>query len=101
MRIRALALNALASAISFVLLTSMVYADPVPYVPPGPPLVDLVAEVVVSEAVAWIIGGEFLFRLLRRTKQSVSRLDSYAIMLVSMAASLVIGLFFWRFFGWI
>jgi hypothetical protein len=98
---RVLILNALLSAVSFVFFVSVVYADPVPYVPPGPPLVELVAEVVVSEAVAWIIGGEFLFRLLRRTKQGVSRLDSYAIMLVAMTVSLVIGLFFWRFFGWI
>jgi len=98
---RTLILKTLVSTVSFVLLVSPVYADPVPYIPPGPSWIEFLVEVIVSEAVAWIIGAELLFRLSKKEKQGVSRSDSYKIMLLAMVVSFSIGLLFWKIFGWI
>jgi hypothetical protein len=97
---RAMILKALVSIISFVLLLSPVYADPVPYTNPFD-MVGFIVEVIFSEAVAWIVGAELLFRLSKKTKQGVSRSDSYKIMLLAMVVSFSIGLLFWKIFGWI
>ena len=97
---RIMMLVAFVSIAFFVVLLSPVYADPIPgpYRPlPGP--FDWLAfpvEVILSEAVAWIIGAEMLRRLSR-----VSRADSYKIMLLVMVVSFSIGLLFWKIFGWI
>ncbi len=101
MKKRVLILKTLVPTVFFVLLMSAVYADPVPYIPSGPSWIELLVEVIVSEAVAWIIGAELLFRLSKKTKQGVSRSDSYKIMLLAMVVSFSIGLLFWKIFGWI
>jgi hypothetical protein len=98
---RTLILKTLVSIVSFVLLVSPVYADPVPYTPPGPSWIEFLVEVIVSEVVALVIGAELLFRLSKKAKQGVSRSDSYKIMLVAMVVSFSIGLLFWKIFGWI
>ena len=100
MKRRTLILNTLVSIISLVLLLSPVYADPVPYVP-QPSWIEFLVEVIVSEAVAWIIGAELFFRLSRKAKQGVSRSEVYTIMLLAMVVSFSIGLLFWKIFGWI
>jgi hypothetical protein len=99
---RILMLKALASTVAFVLLLPPVYADPSPY-PPSKPFdwVEYSIEVVVSEAFAWIIGAELLWRLSRKSKQEVARVESYMTMLVAMIVSFSIGLLFWKTFGWI
>jgi uncharacterized membrane protein len=98
---RTLILNTLVSIISLVLLLSPVYADPVPYVPQPSDVIGFIVEVIVSEAVAWIIGAELLWRLSKKTKQGVSRSEIYKIMLLAMVVSFSIGLLFWKIFGWI
>jgi hypothetical protein len=100
MKRRTLTLNTLVSIISLVLLLPPVYADPVPYVPAFD-VMGFIVEVIVSEAVAWIIAAELLWRLSKKTKQGVSRSEVYTIMLVAMVVSFSIGLLFWKIFGWI
>jgi hypothetical protein len=101
-----LILKTLASIAAFILLMYPVYADPSPG--PWPPqrptilyFIDYSIEVLVSEVVAWIVGTEVLLRLLRERKQEVTRVESYKIMLVAMIVSFLIGLLFWKIFGWI
>jgi hypothetical protein len=72
-----------------------------PYVPSGPSWIEFLVEVIVSEAVAWIIGAELLFRLSKKAKQGISKSNSYGIMLLAMVVSFSIGLLFWKIFGWI
>jgi hypothetical protein len=99
---RILIRGTLVSIVSFFLLLSPVYADPVPYPRSGPvDWIQFLVEVIISEAVAWIIGAELLWRLSKKTKQEVSRSGSYKIMLLAMAVSFIIGLLFWKIFGWI
>jgi hypothetical protein len=99
---RTLTLKTLVSIVSFVLLLSPVYADPVPYPQSGPSdWIVFFVEVIVSESVAWIIGAELLWRLSKKTKQGVSRSQSCKIMLLAMVVSFSIGLLFWKIFGWI
>ena len=100
MKRRTLIRNTLVSIISLVLLLSPVYADPVPYVPAFD-VMGFIVEVIVSEAVAWIIGAELLWRLSKKAKQGVSRSEVYTIMLLAMVVSFSIGLLFWKIFGWI
>jgi hypothetical protein len=90
----------LVSIVTFIPLLSSVYADPAPGPPPFD-WIDYSIEVIVSEAVAWMIGAELLLRLLRGRKQEVTRVEGYMIMLVAMIVSFSIGLLFWKIFGWI
>jgi magnesium-transporting ATPase (P-type) len=101
MKRRTMMLKTLVATVSFFLLVSSVYADPIPYTPPGPSWIEFLVEVIVSEAVAWLVGAELLFRLSKQVKQGVSRSDSYKIMFLAMVVSFSIGLLFWKIFGWI
>jgi len=86
------------------LICPSVYAD-VPFTPPHPETTwfDYALMVLVGEGVAWLIGAEFLWRLLRRTEggQQSSRLTVYGVMLLGMVLSFSIGVIFWKAFGWI
>jgi len=95
-----------ALAFAICLLVSPVYADPVPY--PGPEIPQWITyglEVIFGEAIAWVVGAEFLFRLTRKTmghkKDEVSRYDVYKIMLLAMLVSFTIGVLFWKIYGWL
>jgi hypothetical protein len=80
-----------------------VYADPIPAPPPDKAVEPLqyIAEVFLSEAIALIFGAESLFRLWRRRSKEASRFDSYRIMFGAMMISLLVGLVFWWYYGWI
>ena len=82
------------------LIVSPVFADS-----PMPPIHSVwfayTVEALVGETVAWLIGAELLWRLLRKRKQEISRVESYKIMLLAMLISFSIGLLFWKIFGWI
>jgi hypothetical protein len=58
-------------------------------------------SVIVSEAVAWIIGAELLFRLSKKAKQGISRSTSHGIILLAIVVSFSIGLLLWKILGWI
>jgi hypothetical protein len=82
------------------LVVSPVYADPYP-VSAGPNSFVFGVEVLVGETVAWLIGAEFLWRLLKARVEHgrASRSDAYRIMLVAMVTSFSIGLLIWKAFG--
>jgi hypothetical protein len=95
-----------ALAFAFCLVVSPVLADPVPY--PGSETPQWIAyglEVMFGEAIAWVVGAEFLFRLTRKTmghkKDEVSRYDVYKIMLLAMLLSFIIGVLLWKIYGWL
>lgn len=98
----------LACAFSLVLAVfwacPSVYAD-VPFIPQQPVVnwYDYALMVLVGEGVAWLIGAEVLWRLLRRTEggQQSSRLTVYGVMFLGMALSFSVGVAFWKLFGWI
>jgi hypothetical protein len=94
-----LALLVLAFVVVY-LLVFPAFADPVP-APLQPNWFTYSAEVLVSEAAAWLIGAELLWRLSRKRKLEVSRSESYKVMLLIMIISFSIGLLFWIIFGWI
>jgi hypothetical protein len=78
-----------------------VYADVIPPAPIAPKWLGYAVEVIVGETAAWLIGAELLWRLSRKKKQGVTRFESYIIMLVAMIFSFLVGLLFWKIFGWI
>lgn len=82
------------------LIVSPVFADS-PMPPIHPDWFAYTAEALVGETIAWAIGAELLWRLSRKRKQEISRVDSYKIMLLAMIISFSIGLLFWKIFGWI
>jgi hypothetical protein len=83
------------------LVVSPVFADPVPMPPIYPDWFAYTVEALVGETVAWVIGAELLWRLSKKRKQEISRVESYKIMLLAMIISFSIGLLFWKIFGWI
>ena len=96
-----LALEALLLIAPICLLVFPVYADPGPM--PSKPFnwTEYFVEVIVSEVVAWIIGAELLWRLSRKRKQEITRVEIYTVMLEAMIVSFLIGFLFWKIFGWI
>jgi hypothetical protein len=82
------------------LLVSPVFAD-IPMPPIHPDWFAYAVEALVGETVAWFIGAELLWRFLRKRKHEISRVESYKIMLLAMIISFLIGLLFWKIFGWI
>jgi hypothetical protein len=83
------------------LIVSPVFGDPAPMPPVYPDWFAYAVEALASETVAWVIGAELLWRLSRKRKQEISRVESYKIMLLAMVLSFSIGLLFWKIFGWI
>jgi peptidoglycan biosynthesis protein MviN/MurJ (putative lipid II flippase) len=89
--------------LAIFLTASPVYADIVPPFPspPGPKWLIYAVEAAVGETVAWLIGAELLWRLLRKKNQKARRVEIFKIMLVAMIVSFLIGLLFWKILGWI
>jgi hypothetical protein len=100
-------LKSIDSLTSFLALTAVVrlIVSPVFVDSPMPPIhPDWFAysvEALVGETVAWVIGADLLWRLSRKRKVEISRVESYKIMLLAMIISFSIGLLFWKIFGWI
>ena len=91
--------------LAIFLVVPHVYAD-LPPPPPRPQFNWLYYGIVVlvGEAIAWLIGAEFLWRMIRKTtkdKQELSRPRVYRVMLLAMVLSFLIGLVFWKALGWI
>jgi hypothetical protein len=82
------------------LIVSPVFADS-PMPPIHPDWFAYSVEALVGETVAWVIGADLLWRLSRKRKVEISRVESYKIMLLAMIISFSIGLLFWKIFGWI
>jgi Na+-transporting NADH:ubiquinone oxidoreductase subunit NqrD len=81
-----------------------VHADIPPPPPPRFNWLDYGIIVLVGEAVAWLIGAEFLWRTTSKTmkdKQELSKPRVYSLMLLAMVLSFSIGLLFWKALGWI
>ena len=95
-------LTSIAFALTAVvrLIVSPVFADS-PMPPIHPDWLAYTAEALVGETVSWVIGAELLWRLSRKRKQGISRVESYKIMVLAMIISFSIGLLFWKIFGWI
>jgi hypothetical protein len=95
-------LKALILIVAVGLIVPVAYADPVGPPDPNKAFWDSVlylVEVAVSEFVAWIIGAELLWRLMKRTagvQAGVSRSSVYKILLLVMIVSFLIGLLFWK-----
>jgi hypothetical protein len=77
-----------------------VFADPAP-APVRPSWSVYAEEVLVAEALAWLIGGTLLWNLLKRRQSKISMSETFEVMLLVMIVSFLIGLVFWIFFGWI
>ena len=95
-----LALTVLGLIALVCLIVSPVSADS-PMPPIHPDWFAYAVEVLVGETVAWLIGAELLWRLSRKRRQEVTRAGSYTVMLLAMIISFLIGLLFWKIFGWV
>jgi hypothetical protein len=90
--------------LSIFLLFPPAYADIAP--PPRPRFnyLEYGLVVLVGEAMAWLIGAEFLWRMIRKAageKQDSSRTGVYKLMLFAMILSFLTGVLFWKALGWI
>jgi hypothetical protein len=80
------------------------YADIAPVPQPQFNWFEYGSVVLVGEAIAWLVGAEFLWRMTIRTAkgyQKLSRTRVYEVMLLAMVLSFLIGLGFWKALGWI
>jgi hypothetical protein len=83
-------------AILVSLAVSPALADPIPGPGGRPNWLVYGVEALVAETIAWIVGSELLWRLMKKTMargaERVSRSNAYRIMLASMLLSFFVGL---------
>jgi hypothetical protein len=83
---------------------SPVYADIAPPTTSPSQLAHLYYHCGSRETTAWLIGAEFLWRMIKKTdrdKPEPSRSNVYRIMFLTMILSFLIGVLFWKVFGWV